>query len=112
MLSNPPVDFEEKVRGPRGSSNADYPYAIKSSDLMRNFVFATLDLSSEIVEEITGLGGHAQRRLRLNAGEKEGDIAVWDGQNWSPLSSPGAGTFVLGAVDGVVQWIETESCDE
>jgi hypothetical protein len=40
MPSNPPINFEEKVRLPRGNTNADYPYALKATDLMKDFVFA------------------------------------------------------------------------
>jgi hypothetical protein len=40
--------------------------------------------------------------------------AGWNGSplinNWVEAPSE-SGTFVLGAIGGVIQWIETESCD-
>ena len=91
MSSNPPVDFEEKVKLPKGNTSADYPYAIKASDLMQDFVFATLDIAEGLFEETTGTGGHRQRRLKIP-------------------TPPGSGTHVLGAVGGALQWIATEEC--
>jgi hypothetical protein len=92
MPDNPPVDFQERLSRPPGSSSNEYPYSIKASDLMQNFVFATLEVDSSLVELQTGLGGHSQRRLLIP-------------------SLPGRGTYVLGSVDGTMQWIETESCE-
>ncbi len=91
MLSNPPVNFEELVRGATGTTSRDYPYAIKAADLMKDFVFATLDIAEGLYEETTGTGGHRQRRLKIPA-------------------PPTGGTYVLGAISGTIQWIETEEC--
>lgn len=91
MPSNPPVDFEGLVKGSTGTTSKDYPYAIKASDLMKNFVFATLDIAEGVYEETTGTGGHRQRRLKIP-------------------SPPGSGTHVLGSVGGTIQWIATEEC--
>jgi hypothetical protein len=93
MAANPPVDFEERVKRPPGTIGSDYPYAIKARDLMQNFVYATLDADASLIEETTGMGGHKQRKLKIPA-------------------VPGGGTFVLGAKDGEMQWIETEDCDD
>jgi hypothetical protein len=92
MPANPPIDFEERVKRASGKMGSDYPYAIKATDLMQNFVFATLDIDPAYVEQTNGLGGHAQRKLKLPA-------------------LPGSGTHVLGVVDGTIQWIATEECD-
>jgi hypothetical protein len=92
MPANPPVDFEERVKRAPGKMGSDYPYSIKATDLMQNFVFATLDIDPAYVEQTNGLGGHTQRKLKLPA-------------------PPGSGTHVLGAVDGTIQWIATEECD-
>jgi hypothetical protein len=92
MAANPPVDFEERVKRPKGQTSGDYPYAIKARDLMQNFVYATLDADASLIEETTGQGGHKQRKLKIPA-------------------VPGGGTFVLGAKDGQIQWIETEDCE-
>jgi hypothetical protein len=92
MPSNPPVDFQQLAQGPTGQTNADYPYSIKATDLMKDFVFATLDIEDGVYEDITGLQGHRQRKLKIP-------------------SPPGGGTYVLGSVGGEIQWIETEACD-
>lgn len=92
MPSNPPVDFEERVKRPRGTSGSDYPYAISSRDLMQNFVYATLDADASLLEETTGMGGHRQRKLKIPA-------------------LPRGGTHVLGVVGGALTWIATEACD-
>jgi hypothetical protein len=77
--------------GATGTTGKDYPYAIKASDLMKNFVFAMLDIAGGLYEETTGSGGYRQRRLKIPA-------------------PPGSGTHVLGCVDGSVRWIATEEC--
>jgi hypothetical protein len=92
MPSDPPVDFQALAQGARGRTNSDYPYAIKGTDLNKNFVFATLDIAEGVYEETTGIQGHRQRRLKIP-------------------SPPNRGTFVLGSVGGEIQWIETEACD-
>jgi hypothetical protein len=89
MPTQHPVNFEEKVRLPKGGNNGDYPYAIKAQDLMKNFVYAAIDLPEGVTEEFSGEGGYRQRRLK----------------------PPASGTWVLGAKDGVVQWLETEACE-
>ena len=91
MPSNPPIDFQQLAQGPSGTTNQDYPYAIKATDLMKNFVFATLDIADGVYEETTGIQGHRQRRLAIP-------------------SPPGSGTAVLGCINGQIQWIDTESC--
>ena len=92
MPANPPIDFEERVKRPRGTTSGDYPYAIKARDLMQNFVYATLDADESLVDSEVGLGGHVQRKLKI-----------------PPL--PGGGTFVLASVNSELVWLETESCD-
>lgn len=91
MPSNPPVDFQAIAQGATGTTNKDYPYAIKATDLMKDFVFATLDIAEGLYEETSGLQGHRQRRLKIP-------------------SPPDSGTHVLGVVDGLMQWIATEEC--
>jgi hypothetical protein len=92
MPSDPPVDFQQLAQGARGQSGSDYPYAIKATDLMKDFVFATLDIAEGVYEETTGMQGHRQRRLKIP-------------------TPPAGGTYVLGSIDGTIQWIETEACD-
>jgi hypothetical protein len=91
MDFNPPVDFQEKAQGPKGTTNADYPYALKATDLMKDFVFATLILEDGLAEETTGKNGHTQRKLKIP-------------------SPPTSGTHVLSVQDGTFAWLETEEC--
>lgn len=91
MQADPPVDFQALAQGARGQSGSDYPYAIKATDLNKNFVFATLVMEDGLYEETTGLQGHRQRRLKIP-------------------SPPVGGTHVLGSVGGQIQWIETVDC--
>ena len=130
MPSNPPVSFQEKVQGPTGTTGKDYPYAIKASDLDKNFVFATLAIEDALVEQITGAGNHSQRKLKIDAGTEANQLYIWDGNKitvinatptegsvlvftggaFSYAQAPSSGTHVLGAKDGTIQWIETEEC--
>jgi len=130
MPATPPVNFEELVRGATGTTSKDYPYAIKASDLMKDFVFATLDINDGVYEETTGSGGHRQRKLKINAGTEANQLYIWDGNKitvinatptegsvlvfkdgeFSYVQAPSSGTHVLGAKDGTIQWIETEEC--
>jgi hypothetical protein len=86
------ADFEALARQGGNPASGGYPYTIKSSDLMKNFVFAALDTDDTLVEIITGQGGHPQRKLKIPA-------------------LPGSGTYVLGSTGGALSWIATESCD-
>jgi hypothetical protein len=43
---------------------------------------------------------------RPNAGWKDGPLV----DNW--VEAPKEKTYVLGSINGIIQWIETESCDE
>lgn len=115
MPTNPPVDFEEKIRGATGTTNKDYPYAIKATDLMQDFVFATLDIADGIFEETTGLNGYIQRRLKIPAINTDGNrvLASTAGEmSWKQdiPDAPTLGTYVLGSVNGVLTWIATEEC--
>ena len=111
MAANPPVDFEERVKRAPGKMGSDYPYAIKATDLMQNFVFATLDIAEGLYEETTGTGGHRQRRLKIDAGTAANQIYIRDGNKITTIDAPpSSGTHVLGAVDGTIQWIATEEC--
>ena len=88
---NLPVDFEAKARAAKDASGGGYPVQLSAADLMRNFVMAALEVDPSLVEDTTGQGGHAARKLKIPA-------------------VPSGGTYVLGAVDGSLQWIATEEC--
>jgi hypothetical protein len=120
MPTTHPVDFEEKVRLPKGGTNADYPYSLKAADLMKDFVYAALDADESLVETVSGEKGYQQRRLKIPAlpgGDDPVQLTAEGGSlSWSAATSgiptpPTSGTYVLGAVDGTMQWIETEACD-
>jgi hypothetical protein len=119
MAADPPVDFQSKAQEAKGKTNADYPYAIKATDLMRNFVFATLDIEDGLFEETTGAQGHKARKLKIPevpSGDDPVQLTAEGGSlSWSAAASgiptpPTSGTYVLGAVDGAMQWIATEEC--
>jgi hypothetical protein len=92
MPSDPPVDFQALAQGATGTTNRDYPYAIKATDLMKNFVFATLIVDDALIDEAIGAQGHTQRRLKIPP-------------------PPVQGTAVLGAINGALTWIGTEDCE-
>jgi hypothetical protein len=111
MPANPPISFQQAIQQPANPGSGGYPYQIRASDLDKNFVFATLDMESSLIESITGTGGHPQRRLKIDAGTKANQIYIWNGSKITVLNAPPlTGTHVLGAVDGVLQWIATEEC--
>jgi hypothetical protein len=85
-----PTDFEALAREP-SKPGGGAPLQISASDLMANFNHAALDADETWVEATSGTGGHAGRKIKL-----------------PPL--PGPGTFVLGCVDDVPTWLETEDC--
>jgi hypothetical protein len=58
---------------------------------MKNFVMAGLDADPAWIEGATGHKGYKARKLKLPA-------------------PPQSGTYVLGCIDGNIQWIETEAC--
>jgi len=91
MPADPPVSFEQKAKSGGNPAAGGYPYQLNARDLDKNFVFATLDADSSLIETKSGAGGHTQRRLKIPA-------------------VPGSGTHVLGAVGGELQWIATEEC--
>ena len=86
-----PVNFESLSKLPAGGSG--YPYQIKAADLMKNFVFASLQVDAEYLESTT-VNGYEARKLKM----------------FSLPASPGSGTYVLGSVNGVLAWIATEEC--
>jgi hypothetical protein len=117
MPTTHPVDFEEKVRLPKGGTNADYPYSLKAADLMKDFVYAAMDADESLVETVSGEKGYQQRRLKIPPVPSGGDpvqLTAEGGElSWTPgiPEPPESGFFVLASIDGTVQWIETEACD-
>jgi hypothetical protein len=107
----PPVTFTDKLAAARSQSGIGYPYQIRAEDLDRNFYFATLQLDASAYESTTSGKGYEQRRLRLQGGQSEGDLAYWSGTDWVPLSPPSGGLHVLASSGGTPFWLETEACE-
>jgi len=110
-----PNMFSTLVAQGGNSAAGGYPYQIRAEDLDKNFVYAALDVDSTLVEEKVGANGHVGRKLKIpainNGGNRvlatdEGKL-IW--QEYIP-NPPNTGTYVLGSVEGAIQWIETEEC--
>ena len=118
-MTQAPISFAEKAKASKSGAGG-YPIQISAKDLDANFAFATMEISDTspqgapqpfAVDEITGPGGHTQRRLLFQpaAPSKDAVFAVLGGSlTW--LQVPDSGTYVLGAVDGALAWVATEEC--
>lgn len=106
-----PANFEALAQEGGNPALGGYPYRIKGSDLMKNFVHAALDADESLVENAVAQNGYSQRKLKIDAGTEENQLYVWDGNKITVIDAPpSSGTHVLGAVGGAIQWIETEEC--
>lgn len=109
-MSNLPVDFQEKAKIPPAIGGAGYPYRISASDLMKDFVHASLEVDTEahssglkLAEtKTTGQGGHAGRKISLSGtvsglpeATTQGDTIFYSGveTTWTVLA---ASTYVGG----------------
>jgi hypothetical protein len=79
-----PVDFQTVAKG------GDQLKPLSSSDLMRNFAWAKLQVDPTLVNEVSSMGFTAFK-LKI-----------------PPV--PSGGTYVLGAISGALSWIATEEC--
>jgi hypothetical protein len=109
MSATPPVNFETKKKE-SSNNGSGYPYQIKASDLDQNFTFATLDIPDGWYQENNGAGGHKQRKLLLPAMPEREAVLVYVSGRLQWFQMPTSGTHVLGAEDGEIKWLETESC--
>ena len=80
---NLPVDFEAKIVGKP-------VYSISAADLMKNFADAKL-LVDDAFTEPAFVNNYSARRFKFP-------------------KPPTSGTYVLGAVEGELQWLSTEEC--
>jgi len=80
-MNNFPVDFQTVPK----SGNSAKP--ISSSDLMKNFAWAKLVVDDSLLDTTTVMGFSAHK--------------------FKMPALPGEGTFVLGSVNGPMQWIAT-----
>ena len=110
-----PIKFDQLVKLPGGAGGTGYPYRISAKDLMANFEYAALDADDSWIESTGGYTGQG-RKLKLPAvpsdGETQNLSSVGGSISWTPAlpALPASGTYVLGCVDGTLQWIETEEC--
>jgi hypothetical protein len=84
MINKFPVDFKAKVQD--GSDGS-----ISANDLMNNFSAAFIEIDPTLITDSPSPTGHMQRRLLIPG-------------------VPVSGTVLLGAIDGALQWIQTEEC--
>jgi len=83
-MNNFPVDFQAVVKAGKSKE------PISSSDLMQNFAWSKLVVDDSLLDTTTVMGFSAHK--------------------FKMPALPGEGTFVLGAVNGSMQWIATEEC--
>jgi len=79
-----PNDFRDRITEGKSTS------PISAANLMQNFAWAKLVADPSLIEDTIQMGFSA-RKLKIPA-------------------LPGEGTFVLGSVNGTMQWIATEEC--
>ena len=89
-MINLPIKFNQIVKMQGDAGGTGYPYRISAKDLMANFEYAALDADVSWIESTSTSTGQG-RKLKL-----------------PPLTT--GGTYVLGCVDGYLEWIETEEC--
>lgn len=99
MKEKLPVDFEQKVKAAPPVNGRGYPYQLSASDLMRNFKFLR-----DLIKVIEA-GGSGSEALQVAIEEQEESLSISIQSN-----APSDGTYVLGSVGGVLQWIQTEEC--
>ena len=69
------------------------------------------DNNSELITTAGG-GGGTGGGVDLPEGDDNNDILYWDGSEWAIFAAPSnTGTWVMGVVEGEMEWIETETCD-
>lgn len=116
-----PINFEEKVKAAPAANGTGYPYRISATDLMKNFVFASVEVPlvgenglNGITETITiGMNGHPKRQISttpLDPGTTVGDMLYWDGNAWTVLAPPSSGLHVLTHDGTTPAWSQTSEC--
>ncbi len=118
-MTKPPISFSQKASATKSQAGG-YPIQISAKDLDANFCYATIEISEKspqgspqpfLVDEITGDGGNTQRRLLFNPPPPSTDaVFSMSGGALLWLQPPTTGTYVLGAVNGSLQWLATEEC--
>tara|TARA_R110000868_G_scaffold106895_6_gene292813 strand:+ start:2839 stop:3207 length:369 start_codon:yes stop_codon:yes gene_type:complete len=97
-----PVNFSTKLKEAKAIDGKGYPYAIKAEDLMKNLVWAALDVDETVHSSGLQLGiaagfgedGHTKRIIYLSGTvsglptpASEGDIARYEGGEWVNVST-------------------------
>ena len=118
-----PVNFEERVKSAPAVGGAGYPYRISARDLMRDFVYAAVEVPSITDQRIrngikvvfgTGDNGHTNRSIYAEPfpeNPTSGDMMYYDGAEWVSLAAPSSsGTFVLSHDGSKPSWLATQEC--
>lgn len=117
-----PVDLQQKLKLPAAPNGTGYPYRLSASDLMKNFVFASVTVSPYTREGVrngiketsaSGQGGHTERSIYTEAfpeNPSNGDMMYYNGTEWVSLSAPSGGVHVLSHNGSEPSWLATEAC--
>lgn len=95
-MNNLPVDFEMLARS--AANGGGYPVQISASDLMRNFVFAALDVEQNGFAQIindAGQNGYPKRKVKIGPqNEIEGGVLYYQEGNWISSEVPQEGSIL------------------
>jgi hypothetical protein len=115
-----PVDFQKLAQLPPNPNGSGYPHAISGADLMRNFKAAAVEVLPTqacglyLKEVVSGETRQIQLSGYLDmACVAESQPPTPEGETpttYGIPAPPTSGTYVLGSVNGVMQWLETEAC--
>jgi catechol 2,3-dioxygenase-like lactoylglutathione lyase family enzyme len=113
-MKNPPHNFSEKIRRPKGKVGG-YPVQLSAKDLDESFVYATaqfVDLDGNELDEVEDRGRDNATTRKITIPIKKPEDGQQDcvQSGGGLLCPPADGTYVLGSIDGVLTWIETEEC--
>ena len=116
-----PVDFEQRAKMPPAANGSGYPHQISARDLMANFkaVQKEVDPSKACGLYLQETGEGENRKIKLagtidaaclNASTGGSTVTYPDGTQYGIPTPPSTGTYVLGSIDGSIQWIATTEC--
>jgi len=110
---NPNIHNFEKLK----KGGEPYPFSLKATHLDENNKFLSLiqpdpkGNNSDLYEVSYTKDGTRLTRIFQN-GANVGDLLYWNGSKWMPFAAINNKTLhVLGIKSGVLQWVETESCE-
>lgn len=94
---NLPHKFKEQAAAKTSDYSAP-PFKIRGKDLDENF---------NMVKPSTHVGEGKKKAYRISEDREKGWEMIFEW--WPP---PEEGTYVLGSINGTMQWIETQDCAE